>query len=76
MCFSGVMHDFDKLWNRTQDREAKLCAFDLLKLDGEDYRAKPLLERKQRLFKLLRRQWGGIGNGGISNPRDLVLVRR
>jgi len=30
MCFTGAMHDFDKLWNRTHDHEAKLCAFDLL----------------------------------------------
>jgi hypothetical protein len=35
------MHDFDKLWNRTHDHEAKLCAFDLLELDGEDYRSNP-----------------------------------
>jgi len=26
------MHDFDKLWSRTHDHEAKLCAFDLLEL--------------------------------------------
>src|SRR6187401_629593 len=32
MCFNGAMHDFDKLWNRTHDHEAKLCAFDLLEL--------------------------------------------
>jgi ATP-dependent DNA ligase len=25
MCFAGAMHDFDKLWNRTHDHEAKLC---------------------------------------------------
>lgn len=30
MFFSGAMHDFDKLWNRTHDHEAKLCALDLL----------------------------------------------
>jgi ATP-dependent DNA ligase len=60
MCFSGVHHDFDKLWNRTHDHEAKLCAFGLLELDGEDYRTKPLLERKQRLFKVLRRAYAGI----------------
>ena len=34
MCFTGLAHDFDKLWNRTHDHEAKLCAFDLLELDG------------------------------------------
>jgi ATP-dependent DNA ligase len=36
------------------------CAFDLLELDGEDYRAKPLAESKKALFKLLRRAWRGI----------------
>jgi hypothetical protein len=60
MCFSGAMHDFDKLWNRTHDHEVKLFAFDLLELDGEDYRRKPLTERKKMLFKLLRRAWRGI----------------
>jgi bifunctional non-homologous end joining protein LigD len=58
MCFTGAMHDFDKLWNRTRDHEAKLCAFDLLELDGEDYRPKPLAERKKKLFKLIRRVAG------------------
>ena len=61
MCFTGAAHhDFDKLWNRTHDHEARLCAFDLLELDGEDYRPKPLAERKKKLFKLLRRVWRGI----------------
>src|SRR6187551_414444 len=60
MCFTGAMHDFDKLWNRTHDHEAKLRAFDLLELDGVDYRSKPLTERKKMLFKLLRRAWRGI----------------
>jgi hypothetical protein len=39
---------------------------------GEDYRGKPLIERKQRLFKLLRRAYGGLeyvehleGNGAV-----------
>jgi ATP-dependent DNA ligase len=40
MCFTGTMHDFDKLWNRTHEHGVKLCAFDLLELDGEDYRTK------------------------------------
>src|SRR5215213_8817666 len=60
MCFTGAEHDFDKLWNRTHDHEAKLCAFDLLELDGENYRPKPLGDRKRQLFKLLRRAWRGI----------------
>jgi ATP-dependent DNA ligase len=72
MCFTGAMHDFDKLRNRTHDHEAKLCAFDLLELDGEDYRSKPLTERKKMLFTLLRRAGRGIeyvehleGDGGV-----------
>ena len=32
----------------------------MLELDGEDYRPKPLAERKKKLFKLLRRAWRGI----------------
>ena len=32
----------------------------MLELDGEDYRNKPLTERKKMLFKLLRRAWWGI----------------
>ena len=38
----------------------RLAAFDLLELDGEDYRQKPLLERKRRLRKLLERPRDGI----------------
>jgi ATP-dependent DNA ligase len=32
---------FDALWNRTNDDLARLCAFDLLELDDEDFRSKP-----------------------------------
>ncbi len=61
MCFKrNGMHDFDALWNRTNDHTARLCAFDLLELDGEDYRNKPLLERKKRLAKLLKKDRDGI----------------
>jgi ATP-dependent DNA ligase len=61
MCFTrDGMHDFDALWDRTNDNRAKLCAFDLLELNGEDFRAKPLLERKARLAKLLRKDREGI----------------
>jgi bifunctional non-homologous end joining protein LigD len=59
MCFTGIQQDFDKLWNRTHDHEAKLCAFDLLELNGGDLRDRPLGERKRLLFKIIRRI-GGI----------------
>jgi bifunctional non-homologous end joining protein LigD len=37
-----------------------LCAFDLLELDGEDWRPRPLGERKAKLQKLLTRARAGI----------------
>jgi len=58
MCFTGAAQDFDKLWARKHDHEARLCAFDLLELDGMDLRSLPLLERKKRLFKVIRRSVG------------------
>jgi len=42
-----------KLWNRTHDHEAGLCAFDLLELDGEDYRTKKIWT--QRLLPVFAR---------------------
>jgi bifunctional non-homologous end joining protein LigD len=51
--------DFDALHSRTMDHAAVACAFDLMMLDGDDLRGRPLIERKAALRKLLRRQ-GGI----------------
>ena len=56
MCIgSNGLPDFDALWNRTNDAAVLFFAFDLLALDGDDLRPKPLLERKNRLSKLLRK---------------------
>jgi len=52
--------DFDRLHSRCYEHEAIACAFDLLKLDGEDLRRKPLLDRKAALRELLGRRSGGI----------------
>jgi bifunctional non-homologous end joining protein LigD len=46
-------HDFRAL--RSRGREAMLVAFDLLQHDGADLRDLPLIERKQRLARLLGR---------------------
>jgi len=54
------MHDFDKLWSNCFDDTVRLCAFDLLELNGEDYRAKSLAERKKRLARLLAKPRDGI----------------
>ncbi|MGE5165894.1 MAG: hypothetical protein ACM3IH_17970 [Sphingobacteriales bacterium] len=52
--------DFDVLHSRVMDHAAVPCAFDLLMLDGEDLRRRPLAERKAALRKALRRTKGGI----------------
>ena len=52
--------DFDALHSRTNDGWAILLAFDLLKVEGEDLRDQPLLERKRRLIQLLSRRDDGL----------------
>jgi ATP-dependent DNA ligase len=47
---------FDALHRRHKATDALLYAFDLLELDGEDLRLRPLGERKARLAKLLARK--------------------
>jgi bifunctional non-homologous end joining protein LigD len=58
--------DFEKLQSRAHDREVVLYAFDLLELDGEDLRDRPLEERKVKLAKLIARSDGLQ----FSNPRE------
>jgi bifunctional non-homologous end joining protein LigD len=59
-CDDGGVAIFEKLHSRAHDREAFLYAFDLLELDGEDRRPRPLEERKARLEKLLTGAPAGI----------------
>jgi bifunctional non-homologous end joining protein LigD len=61
---------FDALHRRGTVTEAILYAFDLLELDGVDYRPLPLSRRKDRLARLLARvpirdraQRAGLRNG-------------
>jgi bifunctional non-homologous end joining protein LigD len=49
-----------KLHSRCFEHEAIDCAFDLLKLDGDDMRRLPLSDRKAALRRLLGRTKGGI----------------
>jgi bifunctional non-homologous end joining protein LigD len=51
---------FEALHRRRTAAEAFLYAFDLLELDGEDLRPRPLGERKARLAKLLVPETNGI----------------
>jgi ATP-dependent DNA ligase len=52
--------DFADLHSRIFDHLAVACAFDLLMLNGEDFRRKPFVERKAALAKLLFRSREGI----------------
>ncbi len=46
--------------SRCFEHEAIACAFDLLRLDGDDLRRLPLSDRKAKLRKLLARARDGI----------------
>jgi bifunctional non-homologous end joining protein LigD len=66
---------FDELRRREGARRAILCAFDLIEHDGADLRSLPLLERKQRLTKLLRATKVGIQfNEHIAEDGALVFA--
>jgi bifunctional non-homologous end joining protein LigD len=59
-CHESGVSIFDHLHGRQHDDRVILCAFDLLELDGEDFRPQPLHERKSRLEKLLAKAPAGI----------------
>jgi bifunctional non-homologous end joining protein LigD len=52
--------NFDALHSRVNDENAVALAFDLMSLDGEDFRQEPYSERKAVLRKILRRTRRGI----------------
>ena len=62
----GIVYDqngmpsFDLIHSKQYDREVSLVAFDLLELDGEEVRRRPLLDRKARLAKLVAKAGDGI----------------
>jgi bifunctional non-homologous end joining protein LigD len=59
-CDDAGIAVFDKLQSRAYDAEAFLYAFDLLELDGEDWRPRPLEARKAELQKLIAQAAAGI----------------
>jgi bifunctional non-homologous end joining protein LigD len=52
--------DFDALHSRAMDHTAVACTLDLLMLNDDDLRRKPLVERKAMIRKVLRRTKGAI----------------
>jgi bifunctional non-homologous end joining protein LigD len=68
---SDGVADFEALHSRANDKSAVALAFDLMSLDGENFRREPFSERKAVLRKVLRRSRRGIqyvehteGDGG------------
>jgi ATP dependent DNA ligase domain len=49
----NCMPSFDLIHSKQYDREVSLVAFDVVELDGDDVRRRPLLDRKARLAKLV-----------------------
>jgi ATP-dependent DNA ligase len=65
---------FDALHRRGTVPEALLYAFDLVELDGIDYRSMPLAKRKERLTRLIdRRLVGIVMNDHTDAPGELVF---
>jgi ATP-dependent DNA ligase len=59
-CDEAGIAVFEKLHSRANDDRVFLYAFDLLELDGEDWRARPLEARKAKLQTLLAKAPAGI----------------
>ena len=79
VCNASGLAVFD-LIRGCHDAAAVLCAFDLLELDGEDLRHKPIEERKGTLAKLLSHPHEGIafnehytGDGAITFKHACAL---
>jgi ATP-dependent DNA ligase len=67
---------FDALHRRGRVNDAILQAFDLLELDGVDYRPLPLRQRKDRLARLLARVHGGIALNEHTDARGELVFRQ
>jgi bifunctional non-homologous end joining protein LigD len=60
VCDHNGLSNFDKLHSQSYDDQVVLYAFDLIELDGEDWRSRPLEERKAKLAKLLSKREEGV----------------
>jgi bifunctional non-homologous end joining protein LigD len=67
---------FDALHRRGRVSDAILQAFDLLELDGVDYRPLPLSRRKDRLVRLLARVPVGIALNEHTDARGELVFRQ
>ena len=60
VCDENGLADFELIRRDGAGESAVLCAFDLLELDGQDLRRRPIEERKGLLAKLLNGQQTSI----------------
>jgi bifunctional non-homologous end joining protein LigD len=67
ICRHDGISDFDALRSRRRDHDVVLIAFDLIELQGDDLRNHKLIDRKQRLAKMLSR-----GDAAISYNEHLA----
>ncbi len=66
---------FDLIRYRQHDRAAVLCAFDLIELDGTDWRRLPIEHRKRALAKVLGRNRDGIALNAHYRSARPALIR-
>jgi bifunctional non-homologous end joining protein LigD len=71
-CGKDGKSDFDRLHSHAHDRNVLLYAFDLLELNGEDYRQHPL-EKRKALEKLLGRSRGIQLSEHIDGDGELIF---
>jgi ATP-dependent DNA ligase len=60
VCREDGISDFDALRSRRRDYEVTLIAFDLIEWQGDDLRDHQLIDRKNRIAKMLARGGGAI----------------
>ena len=68
----GKSH-FDQLHSRAHDDQVFLYAFDMLELNGEDYRQYPLEKRKAKLEKILARTQGMRFSGHLDGDGETIF---
>jgi bifunctional non-homologous end joining protein LigD len=76
VCGADGVAVFDALHRRGRISDAILQAFDLLELDGVDYRPLPLSRRKDRLARLLARVHVGIALNEHTDARGELVFRQ
>jgi bifunctional non-homologous end joining protein LigD len=75
-CREDGLSVFDKLHSRAFDHQVFLYAFDLLELDGQDWRREPLEKRKARLESLLAGQTGVRFSEHMEGDGPIFRARR